>query len=106
MSAKIEDPAEQRVVVPLRIPWRAREELRRFAWDQGMSMNQVVITAVEAAIPGLEGIVSSDFFDLSPPFDERMEVLFTRIANSLETIAETLKHRTFAVSAEVWEGEE
>ena len=55
MSAKIEDPEEIRVVLPLRIPIRAREQLRQFAWDQQMSMNQVVITAIEAAIPDWKG---------------------------------------------------
>lgn len=47
---KITDPAETRVIIPLRVPWRAREELHAIANERHQSLNTLLAEAVEAAL--------------------------------------------------------
>lgn len=46
---KIQDPTEARVIVPIRIPWRAREELHSLATERGTSLNAMLCDAITAA---------------------------------------------------------
>ena len=47
---KITDPAETRVVIPVRVPWRAREELHALADERHQSLNLLLLEAIESAL--------------------------------------------------------
>lgn len=46
----VTDPQEVRVLIPVRMSWRARDQLRKIAENTGRSMNQTVIDALEAVL--------------------------------------------------------
>lgn len=47
---RITEPTEARVTVPIRIPWRAREELHALAEERGQSLNSLLADAITAAL--------------------------------------------------------
>lgn len=52
-STKITEPTEARVMVPIRVPWRGREELHAMAKERGQSLNAMLLEAITAAL-GIE----------------------------------------------------
>jgi hypothetical protein len=52
-STKITEPTEARVMVPIRVPWRGREELHALAKERGQSLNAMLLEAITAAL-GIE----------------------------------------------------
>jgi hypothetical protein len=45
---KITDPNEVRVAIPVRVAWRAREELTAIAHDRHTNVNSIICEAIEA----------------------------------------------------------
>jgi len=44
------DPEEVRVLIPLRVSWKRRDQIRRIAGETGRSMNQVIVDALDAVL--------------------------------------------------------
>jgi hypothetical protein len=47
---RITEATEARVVIPVRVPWRAREELHAMADERGCSLNALLTDALTAAL--------------------------------------------------------
>jgi hypothetical protein len=45
--APITDAAEVRVIIPFRVSFRARDKLRAYATKKGLSLNEILMAAVE-----------------------------------------------------------
>jgi hypothetical protein len=45
--AAITNPEDVRVIVPLRISWKGRELLRQHSAETGLSINQILLTALD-----------------------------------------------------------
>lgn len=48
-NTRLTDPTDARVIIPMRVSWRARAELHELAQERGVSLNQLLTDAVNAA---------------------------------------------------------